>query len=345
MLPTARAAMIEGMERWANPSSPHREGRAARAVLEDARGRIKAALGWRHDLIFTSGATEAAQLALTRVRGPRPVLVSAVEHLAVLRQRPDAGLLPVGRAGLVAAETITEAAGALIAVQHVNSETGVIQPIGAIAERVHAAGGTLVVDCAQSAGKMPLPQGDLIAVSAHTLGGPPGIGALLPRVLGLLDGGGGGQESGYRAGTENLPAILAFAAALEAAPVDEALPGWMDEQSRNRAMLDRIVEAHGGYAICGGSPRSPLIASYRMPGVSSAAQLVGFDMAGFAVSAGSACSSGTLRTSHVMAALGLSDVEAGQIIRVSFGRNTTRDEVELFAEEWTRMARQGRRAA
>lgn len=348
MLPEARAAMIDGFARWANPSSPHAEGRAARAALENARARIKAALGWNGELIFTSGASEAIEIAMTRAKAAGR-LISAVEHDAVRRAAPDATVIPVLGDGRLDPEQLGPAfrnsALPLVAVQHVNSETGVVQPIGAIGQVVEMAKGLLLVDCAQSAGRLPLPKADMIAVSAHKLGGPPGIGALLVRDFGMLEPS-GGQEFGYRGGTENLPAALGFAAAVEAGELtEEGMQTWAANHYRHRFLLDMAVEQEGGCAICGPSLRSPLVASYLMPGMDAAAQLIRFDSAGFAVSAGSACSSGSLKLSHVMTALRLQPDEARQVIRVSFGRDTTRGQVERFAAEWQAMAREARKRA
>lgn len=336
MLASARAAMVEGMERWANPSSPHAEGRAARSALEDARARLKEALGWDHELIFTSGATEALSIALTRT-SQDALIVSAVEHDAVHRTVPNAFFLPVGADGLVARDSLYGRLGALgarspvVAIQHVNNETGAIQPLDRLAPVVREAGGTLVADCAQSAGKLELPDADLIAVSAHKMGGPPGIGALLIRDLAMLSPS-GGQEKGYRGGTENLPAALAFAAAAEAGR------GWVQRAADLRAHLDGAIEAAGGKIVVKNTPRSAAIASYRMPGRSASAQLIQFDMAGISVSAGSACSSGTLKPSRVLAALGWSDEAASETIRVSFGPETSRADIYRFVEAWKRVA-------
>lgn len=351
ILPAARAAMLDGMARWANPSSQHREGRAARAALEDARARIKAALGWTGELIFTSGATEAAALAFApwRREGPKP-LVSTVEHDAVLRQAGEGDRLnaPVDALGRVDPQAFAQllhlVPGGLVAVQHVNSETGVIQPLAEIVEAVDANGGILFADCAQSAGKLPLPPADLIAVSAHKLGGPPGVGALLVRDLKTVDAT-GGQESGYRAGTENLPAILGFAAALDSSRDVVGFPAWFHDQSAKRFQLETAITAAGGVPVCADAPRSPMVASYHMPGMTAAAQLIRLDAQGFAVSAGSACSSGASRQSHVMAALGLPPEWSANVIRVSFGPATTADELAAFAAAWTRLAHEARSRA
>ena len=333
VLPAARAAMADGLARWANPSSPHGEGRAAKRALEEARARIKAALAWEHHLIFTSGASEAAALAFGHATvGARAV--SAVEHDAVRRAAPDAAVLPVGRNGVV------DLAGghgrALVAVQAVNSETGVIQPCGSVAADLGLRGCPWLADCAQSAGKLPLPDADLIIVSGHKLGGPPGVGALLVRDLTMLRPP-GGQEQGYRGGTENLPAILGFAAALEARGSRDHLPAL-------RARLDAAVRAEGGEIVADEAARLPEIASYRLPGVSALAQLVELDAAGIAVSAGSACSSGSLRPSNVLTAMGWSEAAAREVIRVSFAPETTDLHVDRFLRVWTRLAGRSRAA-
>jgi cysteine desulfurase len=328
MLPAARDAMVGAMERWANPSSPHAEGRAARAALEDARERVRVALGWQGSVIFTGGASEAAAIALGRGRATRTACaISAVEHDAVRRAAPDAAILPVDAGGIVDIDAIP--AGAIVAVQTVNSETGVIQPHGELARRVRELGSVWLADAAQSAGKMALPDAGMVIVSAHKLGGPIGTGALLVEKLADLSPT-GGQEKGYRAGTENLPAILGFAAALEARPSRAHITAL-------RATLDRAIVEAGGEIVAEAGPRLPEISSYRMPGVSATAQLIEFDSAGLAVSAGSACSSGSLRPSGVLSAMGWSEPAAREVIRVSFGPQTNENEVQRFIEIWRRL--------
>lgn len=336
VLAVARTAVAEGFARWANPSSPHAEGRAARAALEDCRERVKATLDWDGELLFTSGATEALAMALGRVDADA-VLVSSVEHDAVHRVVPDAYIVPVGSDGLVAHDSVVGRLGALgarrplVAIQSVNNETGVQQSLGVLAGVVRAAKGVLLVDASQSAGKVALPNADLIAISAHKFGGPPGIGALLVRDLALLAAS-GGQERGYRPGTENLPAALGMAAALETSIA------WLDRAADLRAHLDAAIEGAGGQVVAKGSARLATIAGYRMPGVASSVQLIQFDMAGISISAGSACSSGSLKPSHVLAAMGWSEAEASEVIRVSFGPETTRADVYRFIEAWKRIA-------
>ena len=320
IIPAAREAMADAMARWANPSSPHSEGRAARAALENARTRVAAALNWDGEVIFTSGASEAIAIAL---RG-HDAIASAVEHDAVLAVA-GATRLPVGPDGYVDRNAITGPA--RYAVQSVNNETGVIQPMAEIADIVRANGGILFADCSQSAGKLPLPDADVMCVSAHKLGGPPGMGALLVRNLGLLTPT-GGQEQGYRRGTENLPAAIGFATALDAGFA------WMEKAVRLRDMLDAEITASGGIVVAEASSRLATIGSYRMPGVAASSQLINFDMAGIAVSAGSACSSGTLKTSHVLGAMGWDERSASEVVRVSFNADTSESDVARFLDVW-----------
>jgi cysteine desulfurase len=320
VIAAAREAMAEAMSHWANPSSPHQEGRAARAALEDARARIAAALDWDGEVILTSGASEAIALGLSGTGAT----ASSVEHDAVLAVAGSTRL-PVTSDGHVDLSSVSGAG--RFAVQSVNNETGVIQPMPEIASAVRAVGGILFADCSQSAGKLPLPEADMIAVSAHKLGGPPGMGGLLVRNLGLLSPT-GGQEQGYRRGTENLPAAVGFATALEAGF------GWMENAARLRETLDAAIIASGGVVVASASNRLATIGSYRMPGVAASSQLINFDMAGIAVSAGSACSSGTLKTSHVLTAMGWDDRAAAEVIRVSFGADTNDSDIASFIDVW-----------
>jgi cysteine desulfurase len=333
MRPEAKAAMAAALERWANPSSPHAEGRAARAALEDARARIKAALGWRGELIFTSGASEALWIALNRAKLKRRI-VSAVEHDAVFRAAPDAAVVPV-RAGEVdrgALVALLAGGPAVVAIQHTNSETGTaLLPFAGsneVVDDVHAAGGIVLMDCAQSLGRVP-PQVDLAVLSAHKLGGPPGIGALLVRDLGLLDPV-GGHEFGYRQGTENLPAILGLAAAVEVMSA-----GWRVDAEAMAEVKNALWRV--GEVIAPGVQCAHILA-VAMPGTSAAAQLIRFDAMGFAVSAGSACSSGTLKRSRALAAFGVDEDTAARTIRVSFGWTTTKQEIEAFRDAWLEVA-------
>ena len=319
--------MEEGFRLWANPSSPHAEGRKARALLEAARDRIKAALKWSGELIFTSGASEAAALALGRAKaGAR--LVSAVEHDCILQAAPDAERLPVLPDGRVDPERLAEAVERerpLVAIQHVNSETGATQDLAAIHAMVAEAGGFTLADCAQSAAKFPLPPCDMAIVSAHKFGGPVGIGALLVRDYAMLEPT-GGHERGYRRGTENLPGALGMAAALEAAA----------EPFVDPAVVEALAGLPGRMQL---ADPTPYIHAIAMPNMSASAQAMRFDMAGIAVSQGSACSSGTMKTSRVLEAMQVEPEVAANTIRVSLGWNTTRAEVERFCEVWLELAK------
>ena len=328
VLPAAQAAMAEALGRWANPSSPHADGRAARAALEEARDAVADALGWRHDVIFTSGASEAIAIVAARAKAERRLL-GATEHDAVIAAMgAEVEVVPVDANGLA---QLDEVGGALVAVQQVNNETGVIQSLDDIGDAVRDAGSLLLADCAQGAGKLPLPDADFIAVSAHKLGGPPGIGALLVRDIATLAPS-GGQEKGYRRGTENLPAAAGFAAALRAGAFAMAKLGDL------RATLEAGVKEAGGLVIAEAGPRIATIGAYAMPGVSAPSQLIQFDLAGIAVSAGSACSSGSMKPSHVLKAMGVSPEIGGSTIRVSFGPQTSVDDIDRFLAEWRRIA-------
>jgi cysteine desulfurase len=330
ILPEAAAAMAEACRTWANPSSPHAEGRAVRAQLEDARRRIASALGSDSTLIFTSGATEAISLVFERAKA-RDRIVSSVEHPAVLRSAPGARQIAVRTDGTLDLEDLDSAlSGArapLVAVQSVNNETGVIHRVNMVAARTAAAGGLLLVDCAQSAGKLPLPEADFIVVAAHKFGGPPGIGALLVRDTSALDAI-GGQEGGFRPGTAAVPSIMGFAAACDAEH------GWYEEAKRLRARLDAGISAAGGEIVAADAPRIATIACYRMPGVPGAAQMMQLDLAGIAVTAGSACASGSLKTSHVLTAMGWPEDAAREVIRVSFGPQTRESDIDALLAEY-----------
>ncbi len=340
VLSEAREAMARGYDAWANPSSPHAEGMAARALLEGARSTLADVLGWRHDVIFTSGASEAIEIAAARGRISGRAY-GATEHAIVPHAMgPSARIIPVGSDGLIdeaALDVILAEGPALVAIQQVNNETGIFQPLDRLAPRIREAGSLLLADCAQSASKLPLPDADFIALSAHKLGGPPGIGALLVKDLTTLEPV-GGQEKGYRRGTQDAPSALAFAAALAARPYD------VERLAALRARLDEGVRQAGGVIIGEDSPRLPTIGAVALPGGSSASLLVQFDLAGIAVSAGSACSSGKMKESAVLAAMGVAPEIAASFLRISFGPHTTEADVDAFVAEWARIASRQRAA-
>lgn len=321
--PEAKAAMVEAMEVVGNPSSVHAEGRAAKGLLEKSRAKIAAALGADGaDIVFTSGATEAASLACAR----RGLVCAAVEHDAVAAWC-DASL-PVDGQGRVAVTDPSRTA-----LQLANSETGILQDLPQ---------GLAVSDLTQAFGKVPFAFNwlscDMGLVSAHKLGGPKGIGALVVRqgidVPAQLKG--GGQEMGRRAGTENLIGIAGFAAAAEAAARDLANGVW-DEVAELRNILESELSAAAKETISVGNglPRLPNTLCLIAPGWKGETQVMAMDLAGFAVSAGSACSSGKVRASRVLTAMGFSEALAGQAIRVSLGPGVTKDDVLRFAKAWT----------
>jgi cysteine desulfurase len=251
---------------------------------------------------------------------------------------PASRVIPVATDGLIdegALDAVLAEGPALIAIQHVNNETGVIQPLDRLAEKIRAAGSLLLADCAQSAGKLPLPDADFIAACAHKLGGPPGIGVLLVRDLATLEAV-GGQEKGYRRGTQDVPSALGFAAALAAKPYDLA------RYAALRARLEDEVRRSGGAIIAEDAPRIATIGAYAMPGLSSASLLVQLDLAGIAVSSGSACSSGKMQGSAVLSAMNLRPEIAGSFVRVSFGPATSEADVDRFLAEWRRIAARAR---
>jgi cysteine desulfurase len=338
ILPEARVAMARGFDAWANPNSPHGEGRAARALLEEARSDVAEALGWRHDVIFTSGASEAVEIAAARARVAGRAH-GATEHAIVpFAMGLASHVIPVRSDGLIdeaALDAVLAEGPALVAIQHVNNETGVIHPLDRIAEKIRAVGSLLLADCAQSAGKLPMPDADFIAACGHKLGGPPGIGVLLVRDLATLEPV-GGQEKGYRRGTQDVPSALGFAAALSAKLYD------MERLARLRARLEDEIRASGGIVIAEAAPRIATIGAIALPGASSASLLVQLDLAGIAVSSGSACSSGKVQASAVLTAMNLPPEIAGSFVRVSFGPHTSEAEVDRFLGEWRRISERAR---
>jgi cysteine desulfurase len=267
----------------------------------------------------------------------------ATEHAIVhFAMGTDSTVIPVGSDGLIdeaALNAILGAGPALVSIQHVNNETGIIQPLERLAPRIREAGSLLLADCAQSAGKLPLPDADFIAACAHKLGGPPGIGVLLVRDLATLEPV-GGQEKGYRRGTQDAPNALAFAAALAARRWD------VDRLAALRTRLERGVTRAGGLVIGEDSPRIPTIGAVSLPGAASASLLVQLDLAGVAVSAGSACSSGAVKGSVVLTAMGVPQDITNGFLRISFGPDTSEADVDRFLAEWRRIAeRAAQRAA
>lgn len=343
--PEARRAVADAMEHVGNASSVHRYGRVARRTIEDAReiiaGFVDAAPG---DVIFTSGGTEANNLAVRGADRTR-VLVSAVEHVSVLDAAPEAERIPVdgdGVVDLVALDRLLakDSRPALVCVMLANNETGVIQPVAEVATIARKHGARIHCDAVQAAGRIAVDIRSLgvdsLGLSAHKIGGPMGVGALVLACGVPLQGRqkGGGQESGRRAGTENLPGIAGFAAAAAATE--------LSDQARLAGLRDR-VEAEtqrigSGVKIYGrGAPRLANTTCLSMPGVSAETQVMALDLAGVAVSAGAACSSGKVKASHVLMAMGIDKAEAETAIRVSLGWNSKPADVDRFLEVWTQL--------
>ncbi|HEX3954756.1 MAG TPA: cysteine desulfurase family protein [Stellaceae bacterium] len=346
--PEAKAAMTAMLEHCGNPSSVHRWGRAARQAVEHARDAVAELVGAAPDNVtFTSGGTEANHLALLG-SGRDRILVSAVEHSSVLQACPSAEPVAVDADGIVDvdrldAQLAADRRPALLSVMLANNETGIIQPVAEIAAVAHAHGALLHCDAVQAAGKILVNiaaiGADFLSLSAHKLGGPTGIGALVlssgTEPIALLRG--GGQERGRRAGSENLPGIAGFAAAAAAAlaqMTDYARVGQL------RALLEDQISAAADAVVIGARmPRLPNTTALAMPGVAAETQIIALDLAGVMVSAGAACSSGKVGPSHVLAAMSVAPEIAAGTIRVSLGWSTTEDDIGHFLDAWTALYR------
>jgi cysteine desulfurase len=360
--PEAARAVARALMRGGNPSSVHAEGRKARALIEEAREEVAALVGGQaRNVIFTSGATEALNLALTpslqagHDKRPWRLFVSATEHAAVLGGHrfpvEDVEKLPVGADGVIDLAALAQALDAhpdsrpLLALQLANNETGVIQPVAEAAKLVHARDGLLVCDAVQAAGKIPVDMftlgADLMAVSAHKIGGPSGVGALIRADEGIHIAEamvrGGGQEKGIRSGTENMPGIAGFAAAATAAR--SVLDGEATRLGNLLARLEsRLREIDAGTVIFGaGAARLPNTVLFSMPGLSAETALIALDLAGFAVSSGSACFSGKTKSSHVLEAMGVGPDIAKGMLRVSLGWTTRDHDIDQFIEAVQRL--------
>lgn len=331
--PEARAAMAAAMDTVGNPSSVHAEGRAAKALVERARSQVAAAFGAEaSDIVFTSGATEAAALACAG----RGLNAAPVEHEAVLAWAEAS--LPVDAGGRV---SVAEPASSVL--QMANSETGVVQDLPE---------GIAVTDATQAFGKMPVAfewtGAEMALISAHKLGGPKGVGALVMRRGIDLPSRirGGGQEMGRRSGTENVIGIAGFGAAAEAAARDLADGVW-ERVAELRNILEMSLVSGSKNIIFVGkdSRRLPNTSCFVYPGWKGETQVMTMDLAGFAVSAGSACSSGKVRASGVLRAMGFDEADAGSAIRVSLGPLTREEDVLRFAEAWLTKERRHRERA
>jgi cysteine desulfurase len=346
----ARAALVAALDLAGNASSPHGEGRRARAAVEDAREQVAALVGARPaEVVFTGSGTEANNAVLAG--GWETIALSGIEHDSVLAPARRAGArsidLPVGRDGVVPVDALAgrlETAGrGLLSLQLANNETGALQPVAEAAALAKARGFHVHTDAVQATGRVAVDIRalgvDFLTLSAHKLGGPQGIGALVIRegvsLPALIVG--GGQERRRRAGTENVAAIAAFGAAADAARRDLA------QMEGVRALRDRLeaeVRALSPTAVvmAADAPRLANTTCLALPGASAETFVIAFDLAGIAVSAGAACSSGKVGASHVLAAMGVDASLARSAIRVSLGPTTTKADIAAFLAAWTDIA-------
>jgi cysteine desulfurase len=357
--PEARAAMEAAWELSGNPSSVHAEGRQARRLVEEARASVAGAVGApARNLVFTSGGTEANALALTpglrRGSGAavERLLVSAVEHASVLaggRFRPEAiRSVGVTRSGVLDLDQLRAALEggppALVSLMLANNETGALQPVAEASEMVHAAGGVLHVDAIQAFGKIAVDiqalQADLLTVSAHKIGGPKGVGAVilaegLAGLEPLLRG--GGQEMGRRAGTENVAGIAGFGAAVRASTGALGSDAARLEDFRKR--LERGLKQREGIIVFSeDTKRISNTTLFTAPGLKAETAVIGFDLAGIAVSSGSACSSGKVQPSHVLEAMGFGPDIAQGAVRLSLGWSTSSADIDRCLEAWRKLS-------
>jgi cysteine desulfurase len=362
----AREAVLAALEFCGNPSSVHAEGRAARGLIEAARERVARLVGARtEDVIFTSGGTEANALALNPRGGDWFCYMAGIEHPSVLAGggfgRDGITPLAVSADGVIDLDNLVGALATaqmkgrrpFVSVMAANNETGAIQPVTEVTSIVHEAGGILHSDAIQAAGKMPFDLvssgADMVSLSAHKLGGPKGVGALVLRegikIEPLIKG--GGQERRRRAGTENVSGVVGFGVAAELALAELGKPteiGKLRDELEARAVSiapDLVV-------FSANASRLPNTSAMAVPGTKAETLLIGLDLAGVAVSSGSACSSGKVEASHVLKAMGVAPDLAQGALRVSLGRDTTRAHIDRFITVWGEMItrlKRGRQAA
>lgn len=336
--PEAKAAMVRAMDCTGNASSVHGEGRAARKVLDDAREQVARAVGVIAPMIvFTSGGSEANNMALKGANVER-IIVSAIEHPSVLQAATASGkpvgVIPVDGNGVIdlaALEELLHGPKALVSVMAANNETGVVQPLADVVRLAQHHGALVHSDAVQVLGKrmlnFGLPPLDFLTLSAHKNGGPVGIGALVVRdgvpVEPLIHG--GGQELRRRAGTENLVTIAGFGAVAQSTMNVKALRDRLEAALDDAVIFGRNVE------------RLPNTTCFALPGMNAETVLMAFDLEGVAVSSGSACSSGKVAKSHVLAAMGVAPEISGAAIRVSLGWDTTENDIEHFIAAWRKI--------
>jgi cysteine desulfurase len=355
--PEARSAMLAASELIGNPSSVHAEGREARRLVEDARALLATSVGaLARNVVFTSAGTEANALALSpglRSRSGGPVerlLVSAIEHASVLAggrfPADKIGQIGVTRSGVIDLHHLKALLGdgppALVSIMAANNETGALQPVAEAAGIVRGAGGLLHVDAIQALGKIPFDikaiGADLATFSAHKIGGPKGVGALVvaegvAALEPLLRG--GGQELNRRAGTENVAGIAGFGAAVRVAL--EALPEDAERMASLRDRLENGIRSMGATVFSSDVRRLPNTVLFTAPGLKAETAVIGFDLGGVAVSSGSACSSGKVQPSHVLSAMGYDPTVAQGAVRLSLGWSTEPDDINRALEAWRKL--------
>jgi cysteine desulfurase len=356
--PQAREAMVAALDVLGNPSSVHAEGRAARRLIDEARRHVATLVGAEPaDVVFTSGGTEANAMALCQASGIDALLVSAIEHPSVLAggrfPAENVASVPANSDGVVDLSALERQLAvlaqkgrrALVSLMHANNETGVVQPVAAAAAIVHAAGGRLHADAVQTAGRIPCDikalGADLLTISAHKLGGPKGVGALVRRSAvdwpaPLIRG--GGQERGTRAGTENVAAIGGFGAAAAGAVRDLAAEGRRLAALRDRLEAELKADFPQTVVFGAAAERLPNTTLFAFPGAKAETAVIGLDLAGVAVSSGAACSSGKVAASHVLAAMGVPVPLARGAVRVSLGFATQEADIEQFLAAWRTLA-------
>jgi cysteine desulfurase len=333
--PAALDAVVDALRAGGNPSSVHRSGRAARARIDAARRQVAGLVGaLPSEIVFTSGGTEANNMALAGA-GRTRVLVSAIEHESVLKAVPHAELIPVDRNGVVDLAALERMlAGpdpALVSVMFANNETGVLQPVAEVVRLARVANALVHCDAVQGAGKVPVELRalgvDYLSLSAHKLGGPTGVGALVVRAGApfATDRRGGGQESNRRAGTENVAGIAGFGAAADASRRGLDVSAFRDRVEAGLPM----AKVHGAAV-----PRLPNTSCLSMPGVKAETQVMALDLAGVCVSAGAACSSGKVTRSAVLSAMRVEPAEAEAAIRISCGWNTVSEDIDCLIAAW-----------
>lgn len=339
--PSVISAMTEAMQHFGNPSSVHKYGRAARSLIENARDQMAAFFEVTPaQVVFTSGGTEANNLV---IKAHPKLFVSEIEHESVDRSSPLATKIPVLSSGILdlcaLEQRLSEqdAQGALVSLMLANNETGILQPVEEAASIAHRYGAKLHCDAVTAFTKISFNYkslgADYITVSAHKIGGPKGCGAVILPLQGQINPliHGGGQEKGHRAGTENIMGIVGFAQALQEAQRDD----WEEVEQLRDLLENLILDRYPGIPFYGrDTDRLPNTSYVGMPGVATNKQLMAFDLEGFAISSGSACSSGKVTPSHVLKAMKITDQASREASRVSLGWTTKKSDVESFAETW-----------